>query len=788
MISRIALLLLVCVTYSSADVTGSWSGSGITSMVEVGTEVRITMTGPNVGWYAVGFGGNSMATTASAIVIENGAAPYEKVLGSQGRGTDPPAVLTVVSDTVTGTNRVVVVTRPIAGGSGTYTFPTVAGGIGVIWASGAAAYNYHMTTRGAAAFMFVSTDPTAATTGSSGQVFSQQFSLTSLNFDENKFQMVMRCQVGSWCGVGLGSMADGRAITCREPGLCENNRLRLSGPQLEADQKVTATEYSVENGFFTLTATFDEVGSGFVSGAPILWGVGRVTNGNLNKHGDDQRGGQFLATGGTRSVDDERTLRIWLFYIGIGLVYSIGVVSALMYYRYTKNGPDFFSKKLFNSHVGTIISAIVVVMASTMSYFTYYSTEEWWFGTASPALACLVITFYISSGAVGQFVKISRERLITYHRWMGTLFLLLSSIHGIGFLIDSSNKGILDLMWKTDDYKGVAPLYGVLSLGFTFLLFSLSFIRRRWYHIFLYSHWISAVSVLVFSCLHSDEVIIPVAVASGVVVLFAILKFIQPAAVVREKIVSKDGQYTKIQVSIKDQKPCTYGSYYNVGVKGDMFQTHPFSVVKDGSTVDFIIKNMGSGTSTDHIIKNVKEGDTFRLEGPLGVPTVMPEHYERVILCAGGVGVTPLVGIMNVCAASKTDDETEMQSTPGNSESAKIHLHWSCRDAALLELVAPYLNELETESVHTFLYYTGGGEISDIEMPANVTVTSGRPDYSKVFTPGGSLFEETNTDTPVSDVGVFTCGPESMEESVLQAIDSCEFGGSIVVHSETFLM
>ena len=947
---------------TATSVTGIWTGSGITSSVTtIGTAVRITMTGPNVGWYAVGFGGDDMATTASAIVVENGVAPYEKVLGSRSPGTDPPAVLRVVSDTVSGTNRVVVVTRAIAGGSGTYSFPTAAGSIDVTWASGTAAYGYHMTARGDGNLIFISfistgapmtpapisdAPPTAVPTtapatatppsistissdgiiasdqltgvstdvrfssteamitvrgpqgvwfgvafgqirmtptatafiitsgspttveertltdrsagtliasiqgdkivsdtivggmrvvvfnrtmagqgesftfdttasnvdmmtamgrtadytsghsvssgiriGSSAQVFSQQFSLASLNFDENKFQMVMRCQVGSWCGIALGSMEAGRSITCREPGLCQNSNLVLSGPQPEAVQKVAVTEYSVESGFFTLTATFDEVGSGFVSGAPILWGVGPVTNGNLNKHGDSQRGGQFLAVGGIRSVGDERTLRIWYSIIGIVLIAGIGLVSDLMYYRYSKNGPDFISKKLFNSHVGTIIAMIVVAIACTVSYFASYSTVEWWFGTANPARITLLATLLLSSGIVGQLVKISRERLITYHRWLGVSFLLFSSIHGIGYLIDSSNKDILDLMWKTDDYKGVAPLYGVLCLGFTFLMFSLSFIRRRWYHIFLYSHWISAILVLVFSSLHSSTILIPVAVVSGIIVLLAIYKFVQPAAVVREKVASEDGQYTKIKISIKNQKPCTYGSYYNVGVKGDMFQTHPFSVVKDGSTVDFIIKNMGSGTSTDHIIKSIEEGDTVRLEGPFGVPTVMPQHYERVILCAGGVGVTPLVGIMNLYGASRTDDEAEMQSTPGNSESAKIHLHWSCRDAALLELVAPYLNELETESVHTFLYYTGGGEISHIKMPTNVTVTEGgRPDYSKVFTPGGSLFQETNTDSPASDVGVYTCGPEAMEESVLQAIDNCGYGGALVVHSETFLM
>ena len=941
---------------STTSFTGSWSGSGITSTVEVETEVRITMTGPNVGYFSVGFGGNTMTNTASAIVVENGVAPYEKVLGSQTAGTDPPAVLTVVSDTVDGANRVVVVTRPIAGGSGTYAFPTAAGSIDVIWASGAGAYVYH-NSRGDGSLTFVSSNPaatpapisdapptavptaapptaappsistissdgiiasdqvTGVTTdvrfssdeatitvrgppgvwfgvafgqirmmptatafiitsgspttveertltdrsegtlidsiqgdkivsdaivggmrevvfmrtmagqgesftfdttaasvemmtamgrtadytsghsvssglniGASAQVFSQQFSLTSLNFDENKFQMVMRCQVGLWCGISLGTMEDGRSITCREPGLCENSKLVISGPQPEAIQKVTVTEFAVENGFFTLTATFDEVGSGFVSGAAILWSVGTVTNGNLDKHEDNQRGGQFLATGGTRDVGDDKTLRIGYSMIAIVLIAGIGLVSGLMYYRYNKNGPDFISKKLFNSHAGTIIAMIVVAIACTVSYFASYSTDEWWYGTANPAVITLTTTLLLSSGSIGQLVKISRERLITYHRWLGVSFLLFSSIHGIGYLIDSSNNDILDLMWKTDDYKGAAPLYGVLSLLCTFLMFSLSFIRRRWYHIFLYSHWISAILVLFFSCLHSSTILIPVSVASGFIVISAIYKFIQPAAVVREKISSEDGQYTKMKVSIKNQKPCTYGSYYNVGVKGDMFQTHPFSVVKNGSTVDFIIKNMGPGTSTDHIIKSIEESDTVRLEGPFGVPTVMPQHYERVILCAGGVGVTPLVGIMNMCAASKTDDETEMQSTPGNSESAKIHLHWSCRDVALLELVAPYLNELETESVHTFLYYTGGGEISHIKIPANVTVTSGRPDYSKVFISGGSLFQETNTDTPAGDVGVYTCGPELMEKSVLQAIDSCEYRGALVVHSETFLM
>ena len=945
---------------TTTSVAGGWSNSAITaSVATVGTNVRITLTGSNVGWYSIGFGGPTMTAAASAIVVENGKTPFEKVLGSQSGGTDPPAVLTMVSNTVNGANRVVVVTRPIAGASGTYSFPTSAGEIDVIWAHGTAAYTYHQA-RGSAKLMFVSfastgtpstaapisdAPPTAVPTGapptpappsistissagivaseqttgvsvdvrfsstdatisvkgpqnvwfgvafgqqkmaptatafiitssspvvveertlvarnqgtlvaslqgnsivsdtivgglrqvvfkrsmagqgnsftfdttatsvdvmvaagetsayasghsvskgfgigSSAQVFSQQFSLSSINFDDNKFKIGIKCQVGHWCGIALGSMENGRSITCREPGLCENSKLVISGPQPEATQKVTVAGFATESGFYSLTATFDEANSGFVSGAKILWGVGTAANGNLNKHGGDQRGSQFLSVGG--NIGDGKSTRLWLSLLALVIILFIGVVSSLMYSRYCKNGPDFFSKMLFTSNVGTIVGMVVIIAACALSYFaSYYTDDFWWYGTANPARITLTMTLFLCCGSVGQFIKISRERLLTYHRWLGVLFLIFSSIHGIGYIIDSSKKDILDVMWKTDEYKGVAPLHGVLCLIFTFVMFLLSFIRRKWYHIFLYSHWISAHLVVVFSCLHASSMIIPVAAASFYICCFAIYKFIQPAAVVSEKFASRDGQYTRLKIAIKNRKPSSYGSYYNIGVKGDKFHSHPFSVVKDGATVDFVIKNMGPGTSTEYIIQNVQEGDTVRMEGPFGVPTVLPYHYDRVILCGGGVGVTPLIGIMNLCATSRTFTECEMQSTPGNPEAARVHLHWSCRDITLLELIAPYICDLGSESsVHTFLYYTGKEAISQVRLPSNVTVVQGRPAYDKVFSSDGSLFKETNDGVPVSDVGVFTCGPDAMENAVVKAIGSCGYKGALVVHSETFLM
>eukprot|EP01060_Flectonema_neradi_P039324 TRINITY_DN860_c0_g1_i1.p1 TRINITY_DN860_c0_g1~~TRINITY_DN860_c0_g1_i1.p1 ORF type:complete len:1306 (+),score=223.47 TRINITY_DN860_c0_g1_i1:58-3975(+) len=962
----------------STTFSGSTSSLGITVTVSItGSTARIQLSGPASGWYAVGFGGAGMVSTPSAVLIESGKTAVEKVLGSQTAGTDPPAALTVVSDTMKGVNREMVVTRAISGNGGTYTFPTTTGDIPVIFAFGTGAYSYHgahkssstisitsfsstgvpttsiplsdapptavpttapatsvpttaptgassisstgfqfsdpttgisgevkysskdatiiisgaegvwfgaafgqqaMTRKPAATAFIVTTetptkieerllgeysagtlsntieganivsDTTAGgvrtvqflrsmtgsgsaftfdTTATSvdamvalghttsyskhikevglsipppgateaptpapsmdteGQTFSSQFAISSMSWDNNNVEMTFVCRTGIWCAISLGEMANGRAILCKDTGACEFAKLVMSGPVPETTQTITTSDYVQNNGYFSVRVALNEKDSQFVSGAPVIWGTGPLYNGNYEKHSDSSRGSTYLWTGGSRDGDKERP---WFGLIAFAIVALVGFAISTLYNRFCKFGPDAASKFFFHTHGGTVLAMLALLGACLLASFANTKSEQWWYGAANAARLALSLTLILSCGSLGQIIRISRERLIKYHRWLGVAFIVFSLIHGIGYLVDSADKKILDLMFKTEKYNHVAPLYGVLSLGSALLMFLFTLIRRKLYHVFLYSHWIAAHLVVVFACLHATSMIIPVAAAVVYVAMFAIYKFIQPAGVIQEKVSTSDGQYTRLRIATEKRKAATYGSYYNIGFKGDLFHSHPFSVVKDGQTIDFIIKNMGTGTSTERIAQNTIEGDKVRLEGPFGVSTMLPYHFNRVLLCGGGVGVTPLLGIINLCTMSRTFSEYEMQTAPGDPNSAKFHLHWSVRDLGLVELAFPYLKEFGADSsVHVFLYYTGKDSLT-LQLPRNVTVTRGRPNYTQIFgAPTGSLLSG-ETQAVAENVGVVTCGPEPMEKSVLEAIKGSPYKDNFIVHSETFLM
>lgn len=97
----------------------------------------ITMTGPSSKWFAVGFNASSM--TAKTDVICYGTSLLDQVLpgGHSKPTTDTTNNLTLLSNTVNGSKRTIVATRPLStGDANDFTFSSTASSLKVIWAVG----------------------------------------------------------------------------------------------------------------------------------------------------------------------------------------------------------------------------------------------------------------------------------------------------------------------------------------------------------------------------------------------------------------------------------------------------------------------------------------------------------------------------------------------------------------------------------------------------------------------------------------------------------------------------
>lgn len=103
-------------------------------------------------------------------------------------------------------------------------------------------------------------------------------------------------------------------------------------------------------------------------------------------------------------------------------------------------------------------------------------------------------------------------------------------------------------------------------------------------------------------------------------------KFIKP-----NKVSYKAGQF--ILIKIQDN-PEMYRAYSIA------------SYNEDSSRLSIGIKKMKDGYGTSIIFKNFKEGDTVELEGPMGNELIIDKLAEKVVLVAGGIGITPFKAIV----------------------------------------------------------------------------------------------------------------------------------------------
>jgi ferredoxin-NADP reductase len=92
------------------------------------------------------------------------------------------------------------------------------------------------------------------------------------------------------------------------------------------------------------------------------------------------------------------------------------------------------------------------------------------------------------------------------------------------------------------------------------------------------------------------------------------------------------------------------GQYFNIRAvaPGLWWQAHPFSVSAAPTTAGlrFTIKELGEDSTS---LLRLRPGTRLLLEGPYGVFTADRAHGARVVLVAGGVGISPIRAVLEDC-------------------------------------------------------------------------------------------------------------------------------------------
>lgn len=126
----------------------------------------------------------------------------------------------------------------------------------------------------------------------------------------------------------------------------------------------------------------------------------------------------------------------------------------------------------------------------------------------------------------------------------------------------------------------------------------------------------------------------------------------------RQKIKAEIEKITQIKDDIieytfrfKDPEKVNYkaGQFILVKIQDnpEMYRAYSISSYnEDSSRLSISIKKMKDGYGTGIIFNEFKEGNTVELEGPMGHDLIIDKSADKVVLVAGGIGITPFKAIV----------------------------------------------------------------------------------------------------------------------------------------------
>ncbi|CUG90073.1 ferric reductase-like protein, putative [Bodo saltans] len=443
---------------------------------------------------------------------------------------------------------------------------------------------------------------------------------------------------------------------------------------------------------------------------------------------------------------------------------------------------------------GTV--AVVVALART-DYQSKQLPIFWAFGEATAFVFSLIMIPTTKHVGLGVIVGSSYERMLFLHPVLGFTVLVTMTVHMGGMFTTYSSPS--DLFQKT------SILYGFLSWIFLLCVtLPAMFLRRKSYNFFRFTHCLF-ILVLVFGVLHHNPLLVMLAPGFALWIVDLIMRLyssVSANARVVGLTYNKHADIVTLQLSVDWVTAPKPGSYAFLLIPALSPISHPFTIAlaeevdaNDSSrrVVTFLIKpmgNVGGGQYTNTFTAKLAERAkvnaspplTIAMFGPHGKLQVPIADCRHVVLVSGGIGVTPMMSILehistNIASLSLLQTMTFI---------------WVARDQAVINFMKGTIDTLaticgrkvrvniqlfDTSANRRLLIPPSGIEMSDIspsQLPlaaGDPRITPGRPNFQKLF---GSVRGE--------DVGCYICGPQSLKESAAREASMRGFW----IHTETF--
>ncbi|KAF4553559.1 Ferric reductase like transmembrane component-containing protein 8 [Elsinoe fawcettii] len=509
---------------------------------------------------------------------------------------------------------------------------------------------------------------------------------------------------------------------------------------------------------------------------------------------------------------------------------TIALSRVLTYTTYRIPSLDWHSAPLGVLLLGGV--GLVFFLCMTFVPQPYYwpdtSTLNYWGGSPPLAtrsgwlsLGCMPFVFMTAgkSNFITAVTGVSHEKLQVFHRWISYTFLATALVHTFPFIVYNIKTQQMQMQWDTNlcYWTGVVAIIAQAYLTFA----SISPLRHMSYEWFKFSHFVAALVFMLFLFFHCSYTLSSwdYFIVSGV---FFVLSWLHRQLriyfehginnIARVSLASNGYVCVKVQTTAS----WNIGQHFFVRflhLGAHAWTIHPFTACSLPTIVDgkaelvFYIRPRGGFTARlarhaeshpDHTVKVL-------LDGPYGgVNMRQLQQSQRQLVIAGGSGAGWVLPFLHTLLRDN-DGTLDAADKMGSPPKARIVL--ATRDVPTREwfaqeireiLAAHGLDELPS-TIQVQLYYTGpkddaeldesksqflqvldspkqtSGELklkpsSSVRSTQGIEYMGGRPDLPSI------VESEVASTSEGTQLGVFLCGPLSMQSNVSNAVAKAQKG------------